>query len=463
MSGSRMHLIDGRRVRLSDLLEIGLLEPHTRLVFERPRLGKNFVATLTPLGKIELEDGAQFDSPSAAAAHASGISVDGWHAWRTSVASKLLDEYRQELLERIALESRSSGLAGQEAMDRHGFLKDARERAIAGEIVSLTVRDLIRYWGASSRGSKITRRIETDIDNHGLRTFPNFRQVRLDSVVRLELQAGTDAIGIVPAGEIADVSNEDAETAVMEIDSPTTVEVGLTLGNLESAAGGVMSVSPNDSIAQAITIMLLHDYSQLLVTSGTHTIKGAVTWESIARARHRNSDATLSDVIVGVAEERFDQELTEVLPVIADRSFVIVRGPQHEISGIVTAADVVHEYGELAGPFFLLGELDQLLRLLISSRFTEDEALDACNAGRDTPVSSLNDLSMGDYLAILRSEMLWKKLDWPLDRKIFCERIDALRELRNDVMHFNPDVDATNSVDQIRYAIRTIREYAGDL
>jgi hypothetical protein len=45
----------------------------------------------------------------------------------------------------------------------------------------------------------------------------------------------------------------------------------------------------------------------------------------------------------------------------------------------VTTADVVHAYGELATPFFLLGELDQMLRHVISRTFTLEEVTSLCD------------------------------------------------------------------------------------
>jgi len=48
------------------------------------------------------------------------------------------------------------------------------------------------------------------------------------------------------------------------------------------------------------------------------------------------------------------------------------------VTGIVTTADVVHAYGELATPFFLVGELDQLLRRIVSDSFTMDEVSASC-------------------------------------------------------------------------------------
>nr|MDQ3318329.1 hypothetical protein [Actinomycetota bacterium] len=65
--------IDGRRVRISDLLEAGLVQPEQALAWERPRLGQSYHATVTGAGTIRLEDGREFSSPSRAAMEAAQI------------------------------------------------------------------------------------------------------------------------------------------------------------------------------------------------------------------------------------------------------------------------------------------------------------------------------------------------------------------------------------------------------
>jgi CBS domain-containing protein len=123
--------------------------------------------------------------------------------------------------------------------------------------------------------------------------------------------------------------------------------VGLTVGNIPSALGGAESIPPSATLEQAITTMKLNGYSQLAVLAGTHTLRGAVTWQSIAYARHANSNATFSDAIVPAREARYDQELIEVLPDLETSDFIFVRDQTNAVKGIVTTADVVGTYREL--------------------------------------------------------------------------------------------------------------------
>jgi hypothetical protein len=75
--------INGRRVRLADLLDAGLLQSGDSLFWNRPQLGKRFEGTVTENGAIVLTDGRSFSSPSRAAVVAADIpAADGWLTWR---------------------------------------------------------------------------------------------------------------------------------------------------------------------------------------------------------------------------------------------------------------------------------------------------------------------------------------------------------------------------------------------
>ena len=91
--------IEGRRVRLTDLLEAELLKAGDDLVWRRPRLGTTYHAEITESGGIALEDGREFASPSLAAMKAAGlVAYDGWYAWRVErLDGESLYQLRKEL------------------------------------------------------------------------------------------------------------------------------------------------------------------------------------------------------------------------------------------------------------------------------------------------------------------------------------------------------------------------------
>ena len=93
--------IKGRRVRISDLLDAGLLEAGQELIWTRPQLGQTYRAVVQENGTISLDDHRNFSSPSKAACEAAGIpAYDGWHAWTVGEVS--LNDLRAQLVQRSA-------------------------------------------------------------------------------------------------------------------------------------------------------------------------------------------------------------------------------------------------------------------------------------------------------------------------------------------------------------------------
>ncbi|MFL1430349.1 MULTISPECIES: CBS domain-containing protein [unclassified Nocardiopsis] len=446
------YLFEGRRVSIADLVEAGLLEVGTQLTFDRPRIGETHSARVTEGSMIELVDGQQFKSPSSAAVAAVGSgSFDGWRAWVLDDGATL-DTLRQRLLDSVAAQV-SDEVAVQPSTARHERLKKAREEAEQGNPLTLTVRDLLGWWGAERRGYLISEQMVAELDNHSLSTVPDFEAVNLDAQVNLVI-AQMDAD-----------SERESEKGAVTVNSTASSEgedthvPGLTVGNLPSALSGVVAVSPSATFEEAITEMAVNGYSQLAVLSGARNLRGAVTWESITRARHADPSAPFSKAIIRARDVTYDQHLIDILSLLSEFDFVLVRDQTNAIAGIVTANDVAAAYGTMATPFFLIGELDQRLRRVLSGAFDIGYATNLCSPDGGRSISSFDDLSMGDYQRILQNTQAWEALGWPLDRKVFVRRIDELREIRNDLMHFNPDPVPEDAVHKIRHMIALLREY----
>ncbi|TDC54757.1 CBS domain-containing protein [Micromonospora sp. KC207] len=209
--------------------------------------------------------------------------------------------------------------------------------------------------------------------------------------------------------------------------------------------------------------MEINDYSQVAVLANAHSLYGSVSWESIAAAKHRDPGASFSDAIDRRARDRvfdYDTRLLDVFGTLQQHGFIFVRDDQRKISGIVTAADVVRKYDEKATPFFLIGEIDQELRHLIVNVFDEETVKEACLAAHIS-FKSLDTMTMAQYQAVLNNVACWEQLGWRLDRGLFIERLDEIRKVRNNVMHFNPDPVRPSEVAKLRNFLRLIRSYRG--
>lgn len=321
-------------------------------------------------------------------------------------------------------------------------LAAAARHAKEGRPVSLTVRELLGWWEQRRRGSRVSRQIEEELAAVGLTTYPNFRKVWLDATVELVRH---EPAPVDPARQGVDADD---------------VETGLTVGNLLSPDRPLEWVAPNATVEEAITKMLVNDYSQLAVLNGPRNLRGAITWQSIARAYHNRKVGVAGDMCVSAQLVSYDEELLDVLPVVSEHDFVFVKNETNLITGIVTAADVVNEYGDLATPFLLIGQLDQLLRQVMRQWFDVDTVRSVCGGTGLREIDTHDDLSFGHYQAVLGKPECWEKLGWPLDRKVFTERLAEIREVRNDIMHFNPDPLPTDLIAKLRSFIQVVRECA---
>lgn len=479
----RQHLLDGRRVRVADLLSGGFLAPGAYLRYKpRQRGGPITTATIAEDGAILLLDGREFRSPSAAASAVAGYPLDGWHAWVTEEEDATLDDLRQALLD-TALHD-----LGQEASETTAFMRELdgpsdtegddggssadeetsrkirrlselrkiRQSVEESEPRRMTVRDLITLWGARGRDSSLIGAVEADLANHGLLTDPDFRAVTLEDEVELRLAAKDDT------SKVTEIPHKDVPA--IEGGKPSAQNVrrerGLTIGNLPAANRIVESVSPNASFEQAITKMLIFDYSQLAVMSGERNLYGAVTWRSIAKIRHQNPDAHFSSAIVRAAEVSYQEDLVDVLPKLATDEFVFVRGPKRNISGIVTASDVVQSYGEMTSPFFTIGEIDQTLRWILETYVDLETVLSLCDSDGRRGIEGFSNLTMGDSQRALENPEAWGRLNWPLDRRVFSERLKEICKIRNNIMHFNGDPLPDDVLGMLKNFLSLLREYS---
>lgn len=454
-------LINGRRVRISDLIDADLLKPDDVLFYRQYIGGTPHEAVVTERGRLRLADGREFSTPSAAAAHIAEVrAVPGWAVWRLGVDGPTLHQLRQRLLKSVAEDVASDRKTPEQEAEavrrRFDALEEARLKAEAGEPETRTVREFIRIWGFEDRDRTASAQIDADLANHGLTTVPDFRAVSLDRTIQMIVLPDPDR-DASPV-EAADGEPEKAAADVSE----ESVDIGLTLGNLLSDDNPLVWVSPSANFEEAITAMQINDYSQVAVLANPHTLYGAVSWKSIAEAKHLNPDAGFSDAIDRHARNRvfdYDTRLLDVLTTLRQDEFIFVRDFERKITGIVTAGDVVHKYDETATPFFLIGEIDQELRQLLQNTFEEETIRQACSSAGLT-FKSVDSMSIGQYQVVLDNPNCWAQLGWPLDRKQFIARLNELRTVRNNVMHFNPDPVKISEVNKLRNFLQLIRKYS---
>lgn len=449
-------LLNGRRVRISDLKNAGLLDEGAVLYYRQYIGSMPHQATVTARGRLRLADGREFDTPSGAAAAVADVTaVPGWEVWRVGPNGPLLGELRLRLIKSVAAEVTDRQEPQAEAVGRRmTALENARQAAETGTPTAMTVRELIGLWGVEDRDSEAAPQITTDLANFGLTTVPDFNAVDLDQTVRV-LRFG---MAQPPA---ADGTSDGPEETTSGVDEEPGSAIGLTLGNLLPSRARLISVTPTSTFDEAITAMELDDFSQLPVLANPHKIHGVVSWKTITKARAQNPEATFSDAIdPDVQVFDYDRRLIDVLHVLLEYEFIFVKDHERKIAGIITAADVVQTYHQTATPFILIGEIDRELHQLILSTFDEATIRDACIRAGLT-FRSVDKMTMSHYQAVLGDESCWNGLGWRLERRRLVNRLSEIREIRNRVMHFSKDAVRDGDVGMIQNFLRTIRRHNG--
>jgi len=213
------------------------------------------------------------------------------------------------------------------------------------------------------------------------------------------------------------------------------------ISKLASSARKPLSVSPDTKLEEAVTHMLTNDFSQLPVMTSGRDVKGVITWTSIGSRLAMGKNCSVAREVMEQHQEiRFNASLFSAIGIIAEHQYVLVRGHDQKITGIVTASDLSLQFQQLAEPFLLLGEIENHVRRVISQRFTPAE-LESAKDPTDTKraVTSVADLTYGEYLRLLENPERWDKLNITVDRKTCMGKFENVRRIRNDVMHFDPD------------------------
>ncbi|MHC4619375.1 MAG: CBS domain-containing protein [Planctomycetota bacterium] len=214
----------------------------------------------------------------------------------------------------------------------------------------------------------------------------------------------------------------------------------------------VVSAPPEMKVADAIELMLEHNYSQLPIVAG-NAVLGVFSFRSLSAGALEMgaTGASLGDLPV----DEFTEELAfvhssdswESLLDLLDRDDGVLVGNRDHLEGILTAMDVLKYLHGIARPFVLLAEIELSLRRIINACVSDEEWAECVANGlsskypRDRLPANSTEVTFNDYVQIIGS-----KENWPLfavafgpdegQRKRTISRLKQAGLLRNDVFHF---------------------------
>jgi CBS domain-containing protein len=306
------------------------------------------------------------------------------------------------------------------------------------------------WFGAKRRGFYIVHSIRDTLSDLTLRTNPDFESAFIDAEIRFEdatIPVNLGAVEHEPPVAVIPTTPNWTDPALPNAYSDPTQRIG----KLPAANKVPTAVAPDTTVLAAVSTMMANDYSQLPVMTNERDVKGVVTWKSIGKrltlGRPHQFVREVMDPAVIIDS---DVSLFAAIDTIIQKEFVLVRNADRRIGGIVTTSDLSRQFGQLGEPFLLLGEIENHIRRLLHGRFSQSELREVGDPNASRTIESVSDLSFGAYVRLLESPVRWNTLELSIDRSVFVEHLDRVRQIRNDVMHFDPDGITNEDLAELR-------------
>jgi CBS domain-containing protein len=343
-------------------------------------------------------------------------------------------------------------------MNPNEYLKQVAEDLAAGKSRYTTVRQLLAEFGYQRRGSNKADEVKRALKKHKLTTEPDLLVPYIDERIYFKALAPARSEP-KPAVEPEAVVEPVASDPIPGGNDPTYRINKLEAANLAAAGRKLVSVAPSTNIEAAVTEMLAGDFSQLPVMNG-NTVKGMVSWRSLGKRLAlgqccKTAQDAMDEAVVVSSEVSIFQAINDIV----EYDYVLVQREDKTISGIVTTSDLSVQFRVLSEPFLILAEIENHLRDLIDAKFDKadlEAAKDPSDA--DRKVNAASDLTFGEYVRLLENEEKWAKLDLKLDRKAFISKLDSVRLIRNDVMHFDPEGIADQDLESLRAFVKFLQD-----
>lgn len=280
----------------------------------------------------------------------------------------------------------------------------------------MTPRQLINAFGYEKRTKWNLARVNGFLEENKLETSPNYQDTWFDGDIMLK--------------------HKKKATSKMECDPIHRIKL------LPAANKIPTSISRDAQLSEAITLMMMHNYSQLPVMSGQRNVIGVITWETIGYGLTNGctSKKAIDYINKDVVILDYETPLLQSISIIIENQFALIKKSDNTISGIVTVADISSQFINDTEPFLLIEQIENHIRQILDSKFLLDELREFCKInGAERKIDFIDDLTFGDYVRIIEKPEHWERLNLSVDRSYFIQHLEKVREIRNIITHFNPD------------------------
>jgi predicted transcriptional regulator len=218
-----------------------------------------------------------------------------------------------------------------------------------------------------------------------------------------------------------------------------SVNMKYKIEDLAAANVNVVSVHPDSSLTEATTKMLLNDFSQLPVMSSPRKLEGVVSWKTIGISESfgSNNQVVRNCMDKNVAVLKSSDNLFDSVRTILDKEYAFIKNHEEIVTGIVTIYDIAFQFNTLSEPFIQLELIETSIRRFIDNHLNKEVFTGFCKEKYpERKIESSSDLTFGEYIGIIENRELWSYFTINLDRKAFIEKLECIRLIRNEIMHF---------------------------
>lgn len=301
-------------------------------------------------------------------------------------------------------------------MNKHDLKQMAEDISTNNTEHLMTPRVLINAFGYEKRTKWNLTRINQFLTKNNLETEPDYQDCWFD-------------------GNII-VKHKERATSKNQGDPIHRIK-------LLPAANNTPESIPKDALLrEAITLMMMNNYSQLPIMNGSRHVVGAITWETIGYGltNGNQSEKAIDYVEKNIVILDYETPLLEAISTIIENQFALIKKLDNSISGIVTVADISTQFINDTEPFLLVEQIENHVRQILDSKFLLEDLRSFCEInGIPREIDFIDDLTFGDYVRIIENTANWEKLNLSIDRSYFCKQLEKVREIRNIITHFNPD------------------------
>ncbi|MFD8586807.1 HPP family protein [Streptomyces californicus] len=260
---------------------------------------------------------------------------------------------------------------------------------------------------------------------------------------------------LIPDGAGEGESGEEEESA-----RPAPVLV--TVGRLPSARSELKTVRLTDPLSRAVELLSENAYDQLPVLDDDGHLRGSISWREIG-ATNRPATALVEDAaVLKVRSIRTDEPMVDCLADVADHGCVFVLNPDGSLSGIVTGHDLAHRFEQELRPYALIQELELRLRRALKKALMQVKEIHGEYGLPGDPAKIVKlaeqGMNFADYITLLKRDDVWRATGWQFPQQSFAERMDRVRKIRNETMHFHTsDDDRISAVKEIQVALQMLK------